>query len=165
MRLSVLSGANMAHEAEEQRRRDSLDEASELASLLPDSPEGPRHRGHRDNFSISSIASSVSSILAPRPPEKASVTHILYFITFIASYAGGFFELPLTRLIEDLLCHDYYDVESSTQPIDESLCKEDPIQKQLAYLLAVLSTLYSIVAFVAAFPWGIAADKSVTRFW
>ncbi|KAJ8124177.1 hypothetical protein ONZ43_g31 [Nemania bipapillata] len=149
----------MVLEGEQQRRRDSLDEASELASLLPDSPEGPRHRGHRDNFSISSIASSVSSILAPRPGNKASVTHILYFITFIASYAGGFFELPLTRLIEDLLCHDYYDVESSTQPIDESLCKEDAIQKQLAYLLAVQSTLYSIVAFVAAFPWGIAADK------
>ncbi|KAI0877832.1 major facilitator superfamily domain-containing protein [Hypoxylon argillaceum] len=146
----------MAREEEERRRRDSLDEAEELASLLPDSP--PR-RGRRDNLSISSIASSVSSLLAPIPHKKASVTNILYFITFIVSYAGGFVELPLTRLIEDHLCHDYYDVESSTQPIDESLCKEDAIQKQLAYLLAVLSTLYSIVAFVAAFPMGIAADK------
>lgn len=158
MRSSVVSGAVMAREEEERRRRDSLDEAEELASLLPDSP--PR-RGRRDNLSISSIASSVSSLLAPIPHKKASVTNILYFITFIVSYAGGFVELPLTRLIEDHLCHDYYDVESSTQPIDESLCKEDAIQKQLAYLLAVLSTLYSIVAFVAAFPMGIAADKSV----
>ncbi|KAI0109038.1 major facilitator superfamily domain-containing protein [Nemania sp. FL0031] len=158
MRLSVMPGTTMAHE-EQQQRRDSLDDASELASLLPDSPEGPRHRGHRDNLSISSIASSVSSIFAPRPRKNASVTNILYFITFITSYAGGFFELPFTRLIEDIICHEYYDVSSSTQPIDESLCKEDAIQKHLAYLLAVLSILYAIVAFVAAFPWGIAADK------
>ncbi|KAI1129245.1 major facilitator superfamily domain-containing protein [Nemania abortiva] len=159
MRLSVISGASMAYQEEQLQRHNSLDDASELESLLPGSPEGPRHRGHRDNLSISSIASSVSSILAPGPHKTASVTNILYFITFIASYAGGFFELPLTRLIEDIICHDYYDVASSTQPIDESLCKEDTIQKELAYLLAVLSILYAIVAFIAAFPWGIAADK------
>ncbi|KAF2970991.1 hypothetical protein GQX73_g2580 [Xylaria multiplex] len=144
---------------EEQRRGDSLDEASELVSLLPDSPEGPRHRRHGASLSISSIASSISSIQIPRPRNIANVTNILYFITFIASYSGGFIELPLTRLIEDIICHDYYDVESRTQPIDESLCKEDSIQKELAYLLAVQSTLYSIIAFAAAFPWGLAADK------
>ncbi|KAI0446445.1 major facilitator superfamily domain-containing protein [Xylaria telfairii] len=145
---------------EAQRRRDSLEDASELASLLPDSPESPRHRPYRDNLSISSIASSISSIYAPKP-GKNSVVNILYFITFIASYSSGFFELPFTRLIEDLLCHEYYEVKilTSTSPIDESLCKEDSIQKDLAYLLAVQSTLYSIVSFVAAFPWGLAADK------
>ncbi|KAI0539741.1 hypothetical protein GGR58DRAFT_210565 [Xylaria digitata] len=146
---------------EEQRRGDSLDEASELVSLLPDSPEGPRHRRHGASLSISSIASSISRIQIPRPRNIVNVTNVLYFITFIASYSGGFIELPLTRLIEDIICHDYYDVESRTQPIDESLCKEDAIQKELAYLLAVQSTLYSIIAFVAAFPWGLAADKSV----
>ncbi|RWA06824.1 hypothetical protein EKO27_g8282 [Xylaria grammica] len=147
---------------EEHRRGDSLDEASELVSLLPDSPEGPRHRRHGKSLSISSIssiASSISNIQIPRPQNITNVTNVLYFITFIASYSGGFIELPLTRLIEDLICHEYYDVESKTQPIDESLCKEDSIQKELAYLLAVQSTLYSIIAFVAAFPWGLAADK------
>ncbi|KAI1298242.1 major facilitator superfamily domain-containing protein [Xylaria venustula] len=144
---------------EDRRNGDSLDEASELASLLPDSPEGPRHGRNQDNLSISSLASSISSIRISRPHNKPNVTTVLYFITFIASYSGGFIELPLTRLIEDILCHDYYDVESLTQPIDESLCKEDSIQKELAYLLAVQSTLYSIVAFAAAFPWGLAADK------
>ncbi|KAI3340610.1 major facilitator superfamily domain-containing protein [Ustulina deusta] len=146
-------------EQQQQRRGDSLDDASELASLLPDSPEGPRHRRHGDSLSISSIASSISGIRVPRPRHAPNVTTVLYFITFIASYSGGFIELPLTRLIEDILCHDYYDVESLTTPIDESLCKEDSIQKELAYLLAVQSTLYSVVAFVAAFPWGLAADK------
>lgn len=160
MRLSVSAGANMTHQ-EEYRHDDllELDEASELASLLSNSPKRPRHRLHRDNLSISSITSSVSTIIVPKPHKNASVTNLLYFITFIASYSGGFIELPLTRLIEDLICHDYYHVESATEPIDESLCKEDSIQKQLAYLLAVQSTLYSIVAFVAAFPWGLAADK------
>lgn len=163
MRFSASSGANMTHQ-EEYRHDDSLelDEASELASLLSNSPKRPRHRLHRDNISVSSItSSSLSTIIVPRSHKNASVTNLLYFITFIASYSGGFIELPLTRLIEDLICHDYYHVESATEPIDESLCKEDSIQKQLAYLLAVQSTLYSIVAFVAAFPWGLAADKSV----
>ncbi|KAI0467216.1 major facilitator superfamily domain-containing protein [Xylaria cf. heliscus] len=143
---------------EEQRRGDSLDDASELASLLPDSPGGSPGRGHRNNLSISSIASSISAIYTPKPRKNVAI-NILYFIAFIASYSSGFFDLPFTRLIEDLICHDYYDVKSSTQPIDESLCKEDSIQKHLAYLLAVQSTLYSIVGFVAAFPWGLAADK------
>ncbi|KAI0409397.1 major facilitator superfamily domain-containing protein [Xylaria palmicola] len=142
---------------DEELPRDSLDEASELASLLPDSPE--RRRPYRDSLSISSIASSLSGIRATGPRQDNRTLNTLYFITFAASYSGGFFELPLTRLIEDIICHDYYDVASLTQPIDESLCKEDAIQKQLAYLLAVLSTLYSIVGFVAAFPWGMAADK------
>ncbi|KAI0856976.1 major facilitator superfamily domain-containing protein [Xylaria cubensis] len=147
----------MTHE-EEQRRGDSLDDASELASLLPDSPNGSRHGSYRSNLSISSIDSSISSFYTPQP-RKNTVINILYFITFIASYSNGFFELPFTRLIEDLICRDYYNVKSSTQPIDESLCKEDSIQKDLAYILAVQSTLYSIVGFFAAFPWGLAADK------
>jgi hypothetical protein len=152
----------MIHE-EEYRHDDSLqlEEASELASLLSNSPKRPCHRRHRENSSVSSITSSVSTIILPRAQKKASVTNILYFITFIASYSGGFIEQPLTRLIEDLICHDYYNVKSSTEPIDERLCKVDSIQKQLAYLLAVQSTLYSIVAFVVAFPWGLAADKLV----
>ncbi|TRX94951.1 hypothetical protein FHL15_004036 [Xylaria flabelliformis] len=149
----------MTHE-EEQRRGDSLDDASELASLLPDSPNGSRHGSYRSNMSISSIDSSISSLYTPQP-RKNTVINILYFITFIASYSNGFFELPFTRLIEDLICRDYYNMQSSTQPIDESLCKEDSIQKDLAYILAVQSTLYSIVGFFAAFPWGLAADKSV----
>jgi hypothetical protein len=62
-------------------------------------------------------------------------------------------------LIEDILCHHYYDVKSSGQPIEERLCKEDAIQKQLAYILAIQTSLFAIVGFVAAFPWGLAADK------
>ncbi|KAI1425755.1 major facilitator superfamily domain-containing protein [Xylaria sp. FL1777] len=149
----------MSREEEEHRRSDSIDEASELESLLPDSPERPQHRRWRDYLSLSSIASSISSIYASRSGNSSNVTIILYFTTFIVSYSGGFIALPLTRLIEDIICHKYYDVETSTEPIDENLCKEDAIQKELAYLLAIQSTLYSIVAFVAAFPWGLAADK------
>ncbi|KAK5632635.1 hypothetical protein RRF57_008349 [Xylaria bambusicola] len=149
---------------EERRRDDSLDEASELASLLPDSP---RHRHHGGSLSISSIASSISSFgISPLRNTSAAgnATTVLYFITFTVSFSGGFIELPFTRLVEDILCHNYYDVQSLTKPIDESLCKEDSIQKELVYLLAVQSTLWSIVAFAAAFPWGLAADKFVPRF-
>ncbi|KAJ2966801.1 hypothetical protein NUW58_g10580 [Xylaria curta] len=158
MQFSTSSGAKMT--PEDHPRRDSLEDASELASLLPDSPER-RHRRYRDNLSISSISSIASSIssLYTSPPRKSNVANILYFIIFISCYSGGFFELSLTRLIEDLICHEYYNVKSLTEPIDESLCKEDAIQKHLAYLLAVTSVLYSIVGFVAAFPWGLAADK------
>lgn len=141
----------------------SLEDASELASLLAASPDGSAQQFHQDDISVFSITSSISGIVVPRSSTNAKVTNILYFITFIASYASGFIELPITRLVEDLLCHDYYNTESPAQHIDESLCKEDVIQKKLAYILAIQATLGSIVAFIAAFPWGLAADKFVAN--
>jgi hypothetical protein len=173
---------------EEERRGDDDNEglteeeaaaaSTERASLLP-SPNSPRPRQklHRSRFSIASVASSVAtgiahvSIPVPKTQKEdggssSSLVNILCAIIFLVSSSAGFIELPLTRLIEDILCHEYYGVEdqvlklgvNQTQ-IDESMCKEDAIQKKLAYLLAINATLFAVVGCVSAFPWGLAADK------
>ncbi|KAI0397355.1 major facilitator superfamily transporter [Xylariaceae sp. FL0594] len=150
----------------------------------------------RSGFSFASVASTIASHV-PRAhvrnedgSSSSSVLHVLCAVIFLASCSGGFIELPMTRLIEDIICRQYYGVAaaetsssssslvavsrrdwesgrlgtdylrlSRTQTIDESMCKEDAIQKKLAYLLAVNATLFAIVGCVAAFPWGLAADK------
>ncbi|KAI1436866.1 major facilitator superfamily domain-containing protein [Xylaria sp. CBS 124048] len=137
---------------------DETDENSELTCLLPQSPQPEQRRAASSPIS-SWTWSSAPSAYVRKVPESSYVITILYAIVFLASFSGAFIELPLVRLIEDAICQDYYDVGSSSLPIDESDCKEDAIQKQLAYLLAVQSTLSSIVAFVATLPWGLAADK------
>jgi hypothetical protein len=91
--------------------------------------------------------------------KGSSIVIILCVAIFLISCSSGFIVLPLTRLVEDILCHDYYDVKTSSEPIDERLCKEDAIQKKLAYIFAIHASLYAVVGFVAAFPWGVAADK------
>ncbi|KAI3324497.1 major facilitator superfamily transporter [Xylariaceae sp. AK1471] len=143
-------------EEEERRRNDSLDEAPERAPLLPNAPRRPQHRSR---FSVASITSSIANVHVPKAHTNHAIINILCVIIFTASCSAGFIDLPLTRLIEDILCHHYYDVKSSDQPIDERLCKEDVIQKQLAYIIAVQTSLYAIVGIIAALPWGLAADK------
>ncbi|KAI0141636.1 major facilitator superfamily transporter [Xylariaceae sp. FL1272] len=139
-------------------RNHSLDEpsASETAPLLPGNP--PQRPRHRPGLSVTSIR-SITSINVPKAHKNSTIIFFLYIIVFVASSSEGFIELPLTRFLEDIVCHEYYDMKSSDQPIDERLCKENPIQQKVAYILAILSALQAIVSFFAALPWGVAADK------
>ncbi|KAI1267607.1 major facilitator superfamily transporter [Xylariaceae sp. FL1019] len=141
--------------ADAQRQQDhSLDEPSETAPLLGNPPQRPRHR---PGLSVTSIR-SITSINVPKAHKNSTIILFLYIIVFVASSADGFIELPLTRILEDTICHDYYE-KSPDQHIDERLCKENPIQQKVAYIFAILSALQAIVSFVAALPWGVAADK------
>ncbi|KAI1827491.1 major facilitator superfamily domain-containing protein [Xylaria intraflava] len=151
----------MAHGDEGQRRygaSDEPDDTSELVFLIPRSPQTQARRAASSSIS-SWTSSSISSIHVVQPRENTYVTSILYLVTFMVTFSGGLIELPLTRLIEDTVCHGYYDIGSSGRAIDESECKGDAIQKHLAYILAVRATLSSTVAFFATLPWGLAADK------
>ncbi|UDD57290.1 hypothetical protein AFCA_004794 [Aspergillus flavus] len=55
----------------------------------------------------------------------------LVICNFLLAGSGAFISLPLIRLIEDNLCRRYIQQGSS---LDESLCKTDQIQSELAYL-------------------------------
>jgi len=160
---------------------------AERAPLLPPKSSSPsssssssrqKQKLHRSGFSITSVASSIATGITHVPIPKAqkdggnSLTNILCAIVFLVSSSAGFVELPLTRLIEDILCHQYYGIVEEGQgvgqglklivnqtQIDESMCKEDAIQKKLAYLLAINAMLFAVVGCVSAFPWGLAADK------
>lgn len=78
----------------------------------------------------------------------------------LASSAGGFLTIPTTRLVEDVLCHQYYgEAHNFDVPIDESLCKEQSIQSRLSFVIATQSALIACVGLLAAFPWSLAADR------
>jgi len=51
--------------------------------------------------------------------------------------------VPTTRILEDIICHHYYDVQGLSE-IDEKLCKIDEIQSQLAYLNGLISMLEAV---------------------
>lgn len=91
-----------------------------------------------------------------------TIINLLCIITFLATFSGGFSFIPLARLVEDVICHEYYGrVPGSDDPIDEKLCKVDTIPASVALIFAVGLTLDSIVIFLAALPWGITADRQV----
>lgn len=114
-----------------------------------------------------------STPLLPRPTDqhhgptrvhhKNKILWTLLSANLLASAAGGFLSIPVTRLIEDALCREYYsemDVGLARgEPIDEELCKTESIQSNLAFILAMQSAAIATVSLLAALPWSMAADR------
>lgn len=127
--------------------RRSSDEASPLLGSRP---------GHRRFASVASL----SSIHVPQAHEKTTIVNLLCLIILLGAGAGGFLQIPQARLIEDILCHEYYGrAQSLNVPIDEKLCKVESIQGELAYILAITSALSAGLGLVATFPWSLVADR------
>lgn len=62
------------------------------------------------------------------------------------SCAGSLCRVPQTRLLEDVLCHRFYqDIYAGGDAIDERLCKVDRVQSQLAYILGASSMIDAII--------------------
>lgn len=132
--------------------RTSSDEASPLLGSRP---------GHRRFASVASL----KSIHVPQVHGKSTIINLICLTVLLASGAGGFLQIPQARLIEDVLCHEYYDkAQSLNAPIDEELCKVESIQGDLAYILAITSALSAGVGLVATFPWSFVADRYTLYF-
>ncbi|KAI8626240.1 MFS general substrate transporter [Xylariaceae sp. FL1651] len=135
-------------------------ETTEQTPLVPKGPNpGSVHAsasGNRERAdSIASLASAVPKVRRP-----GTIVSILCGIILVAASQGGFQNIPMTRIFEDILCRQYYDqIRSRDEPIDEEMCKVDAIQSQLAYLFAIMASLNAGISCLAALPWGIAADR------
>jgi hypothetical protein len=103
---------------------------------------------------------SLPAIHVPKPHSGFAIVNLLCAIIVVAASSAGFTYIPLTRLIEDAFCRQYYQYRGS-EPIDEDMCKEPKIQGQVAFIFAIMSMIDSIVGILAALPWGIAADRYV----
>ncbi|KAI5864839.1 MFS general substrate transporter [Durotheca rogersii] len=101
----------------------------------------------------------LAGVHVPQARGRAAVVNLLCVVLFVASCGVGFASIPRTRILEDLLCRRYYYGDAGASAVDESLCKEDPIQQRLALVLAVLTALDAAVGCVAALPWALVADK------
>ncbi|KAI1323370.1 MFS general substrate transporter [Xylariaceae sp. FL0255] len=109
---------------------------------------------------FSSLPPFPTAIRRPQNPDL--LVGILTLVIFIASASGGFLNIPMIRVFEDILCRQYYDKIRNREdgaPIDEGMCKVDAIQSELAYLFAVMAALNAGLSCLSALPWGIAADR------
>ena len=66
----------------------------------------------------------------------------------------------MTQIYENILCRKFYGGSiDETDPTRGERCKDDRIQSELAYLLAVTNALGAAVSCLVAMPWGLAADR------
>lgn len=98
----------------------------------------------------------------PKVHSNRTIVNLLLLVNLMVSSAGGLVSIPQARLAEDVLCHEYYHQMASLDvPIDEDLCKLEPIQSELAVILAVSGTFAAVTGFVSAYPWSLLADRYV----
>ncbi|KAI1826665.1 major facilitator superfamily domain-containing protein [Xylaria intraflava] len=138
---------------------DEIAESTERTALIPRVSDGYGSRAGGQGswgraYSIASLAKFV-----PMARKPSSIMVILCGIIFVGSASGGFLNMSMTRIFEDILCRQYYDRVSSDDGPAESMCKVDAIQSKLAYLLAIMASLNAGISVLFALPWGIVADR------
>ncbi|KXJ89329.1 hypothetical protein Micbo1qcDRAFT_235174 [Microdochium bolleyi] len=105
---------------------------------------------------------------AHRRPRTASRAALLALLLLV-QLATSLYQLPLNRLIERRLCDEFYRdgrsgtggsgrVSSAAGEIDETLCKVDAVQQQLAWILGAMETAWIVGDFIMAIPLGFAAE-------
>jgi hypothetical protein len=115
-----------------------------------------RRPWRRRTISIASIA----SVNVPKAHHPSTIVAIMLVLVAVASSAGGFFSIAMTRILEDRFCEEYYSsIRSNAEPIDEDMCKVDVVQSRLAYLLAISTSLEAALGCLLAMPWGFIADR------
>ncbi|VUC27397.1 unnamed protein product [Clonostachys rosea] len=116
-------------------------------------------RSHSPSTSIR-LSDAAHALLSPEAKRQNLIIFILSILLFFTCWTNGFTSIPLLRVLEDRICHEYYDMSMSPlEPIDESLCKEEWIQSRMAFILSINSAIGALSGFLAAFPWGAAADR------
>ncbi|KAI1807049.1 MFS general substrate transporter [Daldinia bambusicola] len=129
---------------------------TETAPLLSAS-QRPTRPSHRTRLSVTSLR----SVHVPKIHNGRTIVNLLCIIILVSSSSTGFVGIPETRLLEDAACRQYYSLPDRTAagPIDEKQCKVDAIQNKVAFILAIQSSADAAAGFLAAFPWGLAADR------
>jgi MFS transporter, PCFT/HCP family, solute carrier family 46 (folate transporter), member 1 len=79
-----------------------------------------------------------------------SIVLLLSLNILCLATGGSLLIVPVTRILEDILCHGYYDgLHGQDDSIDERLCKIDAIQSELAYLNGILSMIEATIGMLA----------------
>lgn len=90
--------------------------------------------------------------------KRTSIVVLLAILMFTITTSGLMIMVPMFRLMEDAICHDYYGKDRS-EPIEERLCKVDGVQKELAFLGGWAVMINSVVSLIATLPYGVLADR------
>ncbi|KAI1478669.1 MFS general substrate transporter [Daldinia eschscholtzii] len=126
----------------------------------PTSASAPAWKPGQSRSSTAAPSISETEVVLSWKHNPSFILSLCYLIVLVGSLAGGFQQIPMTRIYEDILCHYYYGKSpTSGGPIDEALCKRDAIQSELAYLFAFLEALNAGIGCLVALLWGIVADR------
>lgn len=140
---------------------DSVGEDTPL--LVSPDTDDINHRKPSPLLSRRTIFGRTKDDWIPRARSPRAIVAVLCALVFLGSSAGGFTVIPMTRILEDRFCREYYGVGAG-DAIDEGLCKVDVVQARLAYLMAVNSFVGAVVGCLVAIPWGGVADRCVWPF-
>jgi hypothetical protein len=108
-------------------------------------PNGPRQLPLRSSRLPQSFLSLCHQTRNPK-----IVTAILFAVIFTLTLGAILMTTPAVRLIEDRICHFYFnglegkDHIGLDEAIDEETCKADEVQKQMASLFGTLTFLAPI---------------------
>ncbi|KAI1630831.1 major facilitator superfamily domain-containing protein [Biscogniauxia mediterranea] len=95
--------------------------------------------------------------------RRLAIAPVLVLLLLVNLATGSLFQLPLTRLVEQSLCREYYGTrDPSIDPskgISEELCKVDEVQKGLAWIIGVMETCWILGDFIMTIPLGFLAEK------
>jgi hypothetical protein len=98
-----------------------------------------------------------------RSPPNSSIGALITLLLLI-NLATSLYQLPLNRVIEGRLCRDYYREHepSLIDPdggVDESLCKIDPVQQDLAWIQGIMETTWIVGDFFMTIPLTFLAER------
>ncbi|KND93588.1 hypothetical protein TOPH_01530, partial [Tolypocladium ophioglossoides CBS 100239] len=95
-------------------------------------------------------------------PWQAKTPGTIVFLAatmkFCITSSGMLMLIAVYRLIEDAVCHAFYE-DASPGFIEEMRCKGDEVQSRLAFLLGWFGLFNSIMTLLVAFPYGLLADR------
>ncbi|KAK4249186.1 general substrate transporter [Corynascus novoguineensis] len=90
--------------------------------------------------------------------KRNAIVALLTLLMFVVTTSGMLILVPIFRLVEDAVCHLHYD-KAKSEPIEERLCKVDPVQKELAFLGGIAAMVNTVVGLIATLPYGVLADR------
>ncbi|TWU72145.1 hypothetical protein ED733_003321 [Metarhizium rileyi] len=100
--------------------------------------------------------------LVKAAPWQAKTSGTIVFLAAVMNFcitsSGMLLLIPIYRLIEDALCHVYYE-DDSYDIIDEMKCKADDVQSRLASLIGWYGLVNSVMTLLVTFPYGMLADR------
>jgi PCFT/HCP family folate transporter-like MFS transporter 1/3 len=114
--------------------------AREDAPLL-----GDHEREHESTIGDDEAAPPIINAARWQVKTRKSIVRTIAVVQCTIIGTGMLLLIPLYRLIEDAVCHIYYD-DDSLDLIDEMKCKTDEVQAQMAYLLGWLGLFHSIMS-------------------
>ena len=132
-----------------EEQRDSIDIDVEEDLSVPD--HGNSHHG-------SSKPRRRGFIARIQAQKRNTIVALLTLLMFIVTTSGMLILVPIFRLVEDAVCHLHYD-KAKSEPIEERLCKVDPVQKELAFLGGIAAMVNTVVGLIATLPYGVLADR------